>query len=195
VDGLKFDDVYDGMAHTVRKGFSTRKVFGEPIKVNEKVTIIPVAKVMMGGGGGGGEESVEDEEKKGAAETGKKSGGGGFGFKGGVKPLGYIKIKGSCVRFKHICDWDNMVKMMIPPVCLCLIIIKPKMMKGHPHHMSPWDRKMMMKMMMHHMGPEGMHGGPLWKMHGMHGPGECPHHAKIHHKHMKMHHDMMGGPC
>ena len=61
---MKFDDVYDGMAHTVRKGFSTSKVFGEPIKVNERVTIIPVAKVMMGGGGGGGEESVEDEEKK-----------------------------------------------------------------------------------------------------------------------------------
>jgi uncharacterized spore protein YtfJ len=77
VDGLKFDDVYDGMAHTVRKGFSTSKVFGEPIKVNERVTIIPVAKVMMGGGGGGGEESVEDEEKKDGPEIGKKSGGGG----------------------------------------------------------------------------------------------------------------------
>ena len=191
---MKFDDVYDGMAHTVRKGFSTRKVFGEPIKVNERVTIIPVAKVMMGGGGGGGEESVEDEEKKDGLEIGKKGVGGGFGFRGGVKPVGYIKIKGSCVKFKRIHDWEHVLKMMLPPVCLCLLIVKHKMMQAPPHHMSPWDHKMMMKrkmMMMHGMHPHHMDHGPMH---------ECKHHqrgggwdkkAMEHHQHMHqahMHH-------
>ena len=159
---MKVDDMYGGMAHTMRKGFSTRKVFGEPIKVNERVTIIPVAKVLVGGGGGGGgrEESVEDEEKEGAVETGKRGRGGRFGFRGGVKPVGYIKIKGSCVKFKRIHDWEHLMKMMMPPLCLCLIIIKHKMMQAHPHHMGPWDKKMMMKkkMMMHGMHPHHMQG-------------------------------------
>jgi len=132
---LKFGPESEGMAHSMKKGFGAKRAFGEPIKVNDKITIIPVVKASFGGGGGG-EEATPGEEQEGAPECGKKMGS-GYGFGGGVKPLGYIKIKGSCVRFKHICDWDNMVKMMVPPLCLCLLIIKHKLMKGHAHHMSP----------------------------------------------------------
>jgi len=173
---LKLDDVYDGMAHTMKKGFGTGRVFGEPIKVNEHVTIIPVARVNLGGGGGGG------EEKKDSPGTGKKSGGQGFGFGGAVKPMGYIKIKGSCVKFKRICDWEQVMKMMMPPVCLCLLIVKHKMkmMHGHPHHMGPCDKKMMMHGMPgHHMGH-----GPMHECHG-HGHPHMHHHPQWHKEMMK----------
>ena len=168
---MKFGPESEGMAHSMKKGFGAKRAFGEPIKVNDKITIIPVVKASFGGGGGG-EEVRAGEEQEGAPESGKKMGS-GYGFGGGVKPLGYIKIKGSCVRFKHICDWDNIIKMMMPPLCLFLLIIKHKMMKGHMQGMGPWDRKMMMKkkMMMHGMPGHQMGPGPMC---------ECQHHKHMH---------------
>jgi len=207
VDGLKLDDVYEGMGQTVRKGFRVDRVFGEPVKIGDNITIIPVAKVKMSGGGGGGES-----EEPGPAEEGKeanakkaKGGGAGFGFGGGVQPVGYIRIKGDCVKWVRIHDWENIARSLVPVAIVCLIIAKKKMA-----HMGP------MKMGYHHqaMGPHHhkmMHGGgyghgPGHMHHHGHGPGHGPCHEHMHeHHHGPMEHKKkmmmykggraMGGPC
>lgn len=199
---MKLDDVYEGMGHTVRKGFSVKKVFGEPIKINDEVTIIPVAKIKMsGGGGGGGEEGVSGAEIEGEAgeESAMKSQGGGFGFGGGVKPVGYIKIKGSCVKFVRIHDWEKIAFVCVPLTILAIKILKHKMMEekcwqgGHVGH-AGWEHKKKM-MMMHHKGGMcpicGMHHMGPCQGHGMHHKAMMHHHCKPCHK-CGMHHM---GPC
>lgn len=183
---MKYDEIYEGMGHTVRKGFGVKRVFGEPIKINDEVTIIPVAKVKMSGGGGGGEEmeaseaSAEGEVSKGRRPKGQ---GGGFGFMGGVKPVGYIKVKGSCVKFHRIHDCGHIAKMMVPVCVIVLAVIKHKMMHfkqmGYGHGPMP---------MGHMAGPCG-HGmmhkhGHMYPGHG-HMHGACGHKMMMKGKGMK----------
>jgi len=163
--------MHGGMGH-MKKGFGVKRAFGEPIKVNDEVTIIPVARVKMSGGGGGGEEmqSAEPPAEGEAAEESKPKGqGSGYGFMGGVKPVGYIKIKGSCVKFHRIHDWEHIAKMMVPLGVIFLVMCKHKMMHmkmGQMHGGAPWMGPM--------MGPKMMH---------KHAHGHCGHQ---HHAHKMM---------
>lgn len=181
--------------HKFKKGMGVKKAFGEPIKVSDRVTIITVAKVMSGGGMGmgEGEKPAEEGEESEARPKEMMGKGGGYGYMGGVKPVGFIKVKGDCVRFVPIRDMEHMAKCMIPVCMFAMLIFKKKMMHkkmmmGGHHGMGPHCG-------MHH----GMHHGPMM-MQGHHG-GTCPmcgehHKAMMHHKmmmHKKMHH--MGGPC
>jgi uncharacterized spore protein YtfJ len=74
-----------------RVGLTARAsaVFGDPV-VNDKVTVIPVAKATWGFGGGSGGEA----ENQG-------SGGGGGGI---VTPIGFIEIRREDARFVPIRD-------------------------------------------------------------------------------------------
>jgi uncharacterized spore protein YtfJ len=195
VEDLNLDEVYGGMAHNVKKGFSVGRVFGEPIKVSDDVTIIPVAKVKMGGGGGGGTDRPRDEVKEKKEE---ESTGGGFGFKGGVEPVGYIKVKGDCVKFVRIHDWEK-IALMVPACLMAAGLIKHKMMKMHGmggvhhkpcplcgmHHMAPFPMHHMAKhMMMKKMMRAKMMGGPCPHC-GMHHMGPCHHHEMAGREHKK----------
>jgi uncharacterized spore protein YtfJ len=180
---LNNKESHGGMPHHMKKGFGTKKVFGEPMKINDDVTIIPVAKMKMGGGGGSGEQepaaTAEGEEQEAKEQKGS---GRGYGYMGAVMPVGYIEIKGKCVKFHHIPDYARIAKCAAGIAFVCMVICKKKM------HMKK----------MAHMGMGGM---PPWMMHGqMHGrPCECGMHGGkptmpgMHHDkhHMMMHHMMM----
>jgi len=194
VDDVKLDDAYDGMVHTIRKGFKARRAFGDPIKVGRNVQIIPVAKIMVAAGGKGGQADRAGEDDDESSEELVE--GGRFGFKGGVKPIGYIKIKGCHVKWVPICDWEKIAMCCVPVTLFAMHICKHKLMgmEWHKmHHMSPEMREHKKKMMM-------KHGAPCGKC-GMHHIGPCPgkkHHHKggpemAEHKKMMMHHH--GGPC
>jgi len=179
---LNFQEDKGGMPHHMKKGFGTKKVFGDPIKINDEVTIIPVAKVKMGGGGGSGETepaAMAEGEEQAPKEKGS---GKGYGYMGMVMPVGYIKIKGSCVRFHHIPDYPKIAKCAAGIALLCMLIAKKKT------HM-----KKMMHMGMGGMAPGMMHGHMHGQpcecgMHGMHGGMKGTHHMK----HMMMHQKMHG---
>jgi uncharacterized spore protein YtfJ len=72
---------------------SVANVFGEPVTAGD-VTVIPVAKVLLGLGGGGGRERA-------AAKAGE-----GLGTGGGVhaRPVGYIEIRDGQTQFVPIHD-------------------------------------------------------------------------------------------
>lgn len=98
---MKTDEVFQEMAGTLKKGFDVGKAFGKPVEL-QGTTIIPVARISVHGGGGGGEGSVPGEEE----QTGA---GGGFGFMGGVTPLGYIEAKDGNVRWVQVIDWTKII--------------------------------------------------------------------------------------
>jgi uncharacterized spore protein YtfJ len=197
VDDLKHGEMYAGMGHKMKKGFGVKRAFGEPIKVNDDVTIIPVAKVKMSGGGGGGEEMKASEspaEGEAPEEQEAKGQGGGFGFMGGVKPVGYIKVKGSCVKFHRIHDWEYIAKAMIPVCVVILALLKHKMMHFKKMGYAPG-----MGQAAGPCGPGMMHKhGHMHPGHGhMHGHGAGMHPMAMHHPHHHMHHGGMHphGPC
>jgi uncharacterized spore protein YtfJ len=175
---LNYKEAHGGMPHHMKKGFGTRRVFGEPMKINDEVTIIPVAKVKMGGGGGSGDtEPAATAEGEEQAAKEQKGSGRGYGYMGKVTPVGYIKIKGSCVKFHHIPDYARIAKCAAGVALVCMLIAKKKMHMGMGGK-APW--------MMH----GHMHGQPCeCGMHGMHGGMKGMHHMK---HHMMMHQKMHG---
>lgn len=72
---------------------SVAAVFGEPI-VCEGVTVVPVARVVVGFGGGAGRETA-------AAKTGDGGGGGGGAA---ARPLGFIEIRNGTAVYRPIRD-------------------------------------------------------------------------------------------
>jgi uncharacterized spore protein YtfJ len=75
---------------SIRSAFTERMgahvAYGEPV-VADGVTVIPVARVIMGFGGGGG---VGDTQHDGETPSGGVGGGAGGG--GMVQPLGFIEV-------------------------------------------------------------------------------------------------------
>lgn len=204
---MKFEGVYEGMAESIKKGYGAGTVFGEPMQVGQGITIIPVAKVKIAGGGGGGEEQSRNGGEGDEGKVGKAKGkGGGFGFKGGVKPVGYIMIKGDRARWVGIPDMDRMKKCLIPLGICALIILKRKMLHmklkemGYMGHgMGQFGPKMMHKPPwasggMHHAGYGGMHKCGHGHEHPHHHGGQMHHHHVHHmeHHHAPYEHSRMG---
>lgn len=184
------------LPHDIGKGFKADRIFGDPIKLDGDITIIPVAKAKFGGGGGGGGECSPQAEEGGA--EGKPGGfGKGFGFKGGIKPLGYIEIKEGKANWVRIHDWEKLA-VVIPLCLLGLGVVKLKIMWLEKVG-SMAGRKPCRKCGMHHMGPCPMHAAMMkHRQHtkqmkhmkhmrhagghcpicGMHHSGPCPRHKK-----------------
>ena len=93
---MKRDDVFQGMADTLKEGFDVGKAFGKPMEV-QGTTVIPVARIALRGG-----EGVPPGEEE-------KQAGGGFGFWGGVTPVGYIQAKEGDVRWVQVIDWTRVI--------------------------------------------------------------------------------------
>lgn len=72
-----------------------RKVFGEPIKLEDR-TIIPVARVAYGFGGGFG------SQQKPHGEAADRGGGGGGGVR--AMPAGVVEVSAAGTRFVPITD-------------------------------------------------------------------------------------------
>lgn len=76
-----------------RDAVAVEKVFGQAVTQGD-VTVIPVARVIVGGGGGGGHD-----------DTGQDGVGGGFGLV--ARPAGAFVLKGGDVRWKPVYDWER----------------------------------------------------------------------------------------
>ena len=76
-----------------RDAVAVEKVFG-PAVTQGDVTVIPVARVVVGGGGGGGHD-----------EHGQDGVGGGFGLV--ARPAGAFVLKGGDVRWQPVYDWER----------------------------------------------------------------------------------------
>ncbi|GII56897.1 hypothetical protein Pth03_52860 [Planotetraspora thailandica] len=84
---------------------TVRRVFGEPITVDD-VTIIPVVRIA--GGGGGGQGTAHPAEETGdAGKGGSEGSGGGFGLS--ATPVGAFVVKGGDVRWEPALDVNRLV--------------------------------------------------------------------------------------
>lgn len=143
---MKTDEIFQGMADTLKKGFDVGKAYGKPIDM-QGTTIIPVARINLHGGGGGGEALPPGEEEK--------QSGGGFGWMGGVTPLGYIQAKDGDVRWVQVIDWTRVIGNV--SAVLILLALKARRHRkfkeawkayqraggphtGGPHHGGPRHR-------------------------------------------------------
>ena len=77
-----------------RNTLAVEKVFGDPV-TRDDVTVVPVARVIVGGGGGGGHDE----------SLGQDGAGGGFGVL--ARPAGAFVIKDGAVRWQPVYDWER----------------------------------------------------------------------------------------
>lgn len=88
---MKIEQLMQNISDNIKSGATVKNVFGEPIKLDENKTLIPVAKICFGFGAGSKPEKnvaccSESTEPKNEEEA-KNSGGGGGGT---ATPIGVI---------------------------------------------------------------------------------------------------------
>ena len=88
----------------VRQLVDVSTIVGEPIKLSEEITVIPVSKVTYGFASGGA-----DFPSKGSAEL--FGGGGGSGIT--INPVAFLILKDGEVTLKHITANDNAVERVV----------------------------------------------------------------------------------
>lgn len=76
-----------------RDAVAVEKVFGQAVTQGD-VTVIPVARVIVGGGGGAGHD-----------QDGQDGAGGGFGLV--ARPAGAFVLEGGDVRWQPVYDWER----------------------------------------------------------------------------------------
>ena len=92
---MPLKQVIDSTLENLKKVMSTDTVIGEPIHVNEKVTIIPVSKVSVGFTSGG----VDFDSKK---NNDNKHFGGGNGAGMTVSPIAFLVVSDSGVEILNV---------------------------------------------------------------------------------------------
>jgi uncharacterized spore protein YtfJ len=80
--------LFERVADRIGLHAGARAVFGEPVE-RDRVTVIPVAQMIIGTGAGGGTSAD--------AETGSGAGGGAL-----TRPLGYIEVTAAGADFRPI---------------------------------------------------------------------------------------------
>lgn len=96
------DALLERIGEAVGQRAQASAVFGEPVRGEGGLTVIPVAKARFGFGGGGGSGGREGEEGSG--------GGGGGGAS--VTAIGFIEVRDGSAEFKRISspmDWAALV--------------------------------------------------------------------------------------
>ena len=93
---MDVSDTIESMKSAISERLSANIAYGEPV-TSEGVTVIPVARVMLGFGAGGG--VGEPKQSSGNGETAQAPVGGGGGGGGMVQPLGFIEIDSSGARW------------------------------------------------------------------------------------------------
>ncbi len=92
---MDITETIEGLKSALGDRLSAQVAYGEPVQV-EGVTVIPVARVMLGFGSGGGvgEPTRSDDGEEAVAPVGGGGGGGGL-----VQPLGFIEIDATGARW------------------------------------------------------------------------------------------------
>ena len=93
---MDVSDTIESMKSAISERLSANIAYGEPV-MSEGVTVIPVARVMLGFGAGGG--VGEPTHGSGNGETAQAPVGGGGGGGGMVQPLGFIEIDSAGARW------------------------------------------------------------------------------------------------
>ncbi len=109
---------------SIRDMIDVNTIIGEPIKIQENVSIIPISKVCFGFAAGGSEfkgESIEDYKKREEEESisYKNPFGGGSGAGVSIKPVAFLVIQGENVKLlpvEHSCTIDKILDYM-PELC------------------------------------------------------------------------------
>ena len=83
----------------MQKMVDVNTIVGQPVKVGEDVTIIPITKIHIGMGGGG-----TDFATKSALSASKDPFGGGMGAGVSVDPVAFLVIQGKSVRMLPIAE-------------------------------------------------------------------------------------------
>lgn len=89
-------DTLESVKREIAERLSAHTAYGEPVTV-DGVTVIPVARIMVGYGAGGGVGEAKrprDGEEASPPPTGGGGGGGGV-----VQPLGFIEVSGTGARW------------------------------------------------------------------------------------------------
>ena len=102
---------------SIRDMIDVNTIIGEPMKIQENVTIIPISKVSFGFAAGGSEfkgESMEDYNKKIEEEniSYRNPFGGGSGAGVSIKPIAFLSVQGDLVKLlpvEHNCSIDRIL--------------------------------------------------------------------------------------
>ena len=87
LESPRLDSLVGRLVSRLADAADVRTVFGDPVERGE-VTVIPVARVLVGAGAGTGR-----------SERGDGEGGGGGAI---ARPLGYVEIRNGATRFRPI---------------------------------------------------------------------------------------------
>lgn len=104
-------EIFSSSLKSLKDIVDVNTVIGEPLKISENLTIIPVTKVTFGYGGGGG-----SYPKK---ETKDETFGGGTGAGATVEPLAFLIVKDDDVRLLQLAEVSSAadrVVTMVPEV-------------------------------------------------------------------------------
>ena len=89
-------DTLESVKREIAERLTAHTAYGEPVTV-DGVTVIPVARIMVGYGAGGGVGEAKRPQDGGEAAPPPTGGGGGGG--GVVQPLGFIEVSGTGARW------------------------------------------------------------------------------------------------
>ena len=92
---MDITDTIEGVKSALGDRLSAQTAYGEPVQV-DGVTVIPVARVMLGFGAGGG---VGEAKRSSDGEDAPAPTGGGGGGGGVVQPLGFIEVTSTGARW------------------------------------------------------------------------------------------------
>ena len=92
---MDITDTLEGVKSALSDRLSAQTAYGEPVQV-DGVTVIPVARVMLGFGAGGG---VGEAKRSSDGEDAPAPTGGGGGGGGVVQPLGFIEVTSTGARW------------------------------------------------------------------------------------------------
>lgn len=93
---MDVSDTLESVKNAISERLSANVAYGEPIE-RGGVTVVPVARVMLGFGAGGGVGEAHSSSGNGDGAPAPAGGGGGGG--GMVQPLGFIEIDSSGARW------------------------------------------------------------------------------------------------
>lgn len=109
---------------SIRDMIDVNTIIGEPMQIQENISIIPISKVGFGFAAGGSEftgESIEDYKKKDDEEniSYRNPFGGGSGAGVSIKPVAFLIINGENIKLlpvEHNCTIDRILDYM-PEIC------------------------------------------------------------------------------
>ncbi len=102
---MKTGETLESIKESMKRSFKTKRAFGQAYEF-DGISVIPVARVKMAAGGGG---ESGDENSEGKA-------GGGMGFAGGIRPIGFIRVKNGRATWVPI--WDAQEKITLAGISL-----------------------------------------------------------------------------